>query len=321
SRLHGQITARLRVMQPKITATVACTDRQVGEVTRLIIDPLTQQISHVAIDAGGVDILAPAELIASVSEHEVRLRCTSAELGRFERLRRDDFVSIEEVEIPHLERRLHGVRPGEVLVPVPALEKDVTRRSFFTKFTAAIGAVLALPLAFPALRYIIDPMYLPFDNSWLKFGRIDALREPGVPQLLKFHKTVKEGFLTREFEKSHWAMRVSPELREKIYAEGDIEFRDANGEVVWTNSKEAEVVVFSGKCPHLGCAYRWRKHRTFGQTFICPCHLSIFDPAGKVLDGPSPRPLDVLPVKVAGNEIQIIDMEFKAGKAEQVRIV
>jgi Rieske Fe-S protein len=44
--------------------------------------------------------------------------------------------------------------------------------------------------------------------------------------------------------------------------------------------------------------------------------------SGEVLDGPSPRPLDILPVKVASTgEIQIIDMEFKAGKAEQVRIV
>ncbi len=308
-------------MQPKITAKVACTDQSVGEISRVIVDPLTQEISHVVVDTGGQDVVVPAQLIDAVTEREVRLRCASADLARFERLRREDFLPLEEVEIPHLERKLHGVQPGEVLVPLPALEKDVTRRNFFTKFTAAIGAVLALPLAWPVFRFITDPMYLPFDNSWLKFGRMDALREPGVPQLLKFHKSVREGFLNREVEKSHWAMRASPELLDKIYAGGDINFRDASGEVVWTNTKETDVVVFSGKCPHLGCAYRWRKHRTFGQAFICPCHLSIFDPSGEPVEGPSPRGLDVLPVKVVGNEIQIIDMEFKAGKTKQVRIV
>ena len=36
--------------------------------------------------------------------------------------------------------------------------------------------------------------------------------------------------------------------------------------------------------------------------------------SGKVLDGPAPRPLDLMPIQVsAGGEVQIIDMEFKAG--------
>ena len=31
-----------------------------------------------------------------------------------------------------------------------------------------------------------------------------------------------------------------------------------------------------------------------GQVFLCPCHLSIYDAGGKVLDGPAPRALDPL---------------------------
>ena len=54
---------------------------------------------------------------------------------------------------------------------------------------------------------------------------------------------------------------------------------------------------------------------------VCPCHLSIYDVAGTVLDGPAPRPLDVLPIKISpAGEIEVIDIEFKAGKREQVRI-
>jgi Rieske Fe-S protein len=59
-----------------------------------------------------------------------------------------------------------------------------------------------------------------------------------------------------------------------------------------------------------------------GQVFLCPCHLSIYDASGKVLDGPAPRPLDALPIKVsASGDVQIIDMEFKAGTKSQTRIV
>jgi Rieske Fe-S protein len=59
-----------------------------------------------------------------------------------------------------------------------------------------------------------------------------------------------------------------------------------------------------------------------GQVFLCPCHLSIYDASGKVLDGPAPRSLDPLPIQVsASGEVQIIDMEFKAGTKSQTRIV
>jgi hypothetical protein len=40
------------------------------------------------------------------------------------------------------------------------------------------------------------------------------------------------------------------------------------------------------------------------------------------LDGPAPRPLDVLPIKVsAAGDIEVIDIEYKAGKKELVRIL
>jgi len=114
------------------------------------------------------------------------------------------------------------------------------------------------------------------------------------------------------------------------YTEGDIRLprvdaiaaRDAAGKPVWTNKKDIPYVAFSGKCPHLGCGYKWRQHKVLGQVFLCPCHLSIYDASGKVLDGPAPRPLDALPIKVsASGDVEIIDMEFKAGTKTQIRII
>lgn len=312
-------------MQPKIKSKVACTDREIGEVARVIVDPLTRDISHLVVKAGGLELMVPTEgNVSAVTDEMVRLNCASGDLAKFGRFHREEFVQVQEVEIAHLERHL-DVTPGEVLVPLPLLERDLSRRSFFTKFTNAIGAVLALPLIFPALKYIMYPMYQPFNNGWVKLGR-EQSAQTDIPKLMKFQKTVQEGFLKREYEKSHWAIKPSPELREKIYAERggekSLEFRDERGDLIWKNRPDAEVVVLSGKCPHLGCAFRWRKHRVFGQAFVCPCHLSIFDSTGKVLDGPAPRPLDLLPTQVtAGGEVKIIDMEFKAGKREQIRIV
>ncbi|HEX5544716.1 MAG TPA: ubiquinol-cytochrome c reductase iron-sulfur subunit, partial [Nitrospira sp.] len=97
---------------------------------------------------------------------------------------------------------------------------------------------------------------------------------------------------------------------------------DAKGKTIWINKKDTPYVAFSGKCPHLGCAFKWRQHKTLGQVFLCPCHLSIYDAAGKVLDGPAPRALDALPIRVsASGDVEIIDMEFKAGTKSQIRII
>jgi len=309
-------------MQPKITAKVFCTDREVGEVSRVVVDPLSKSISHLVIKADGREsVVAVDGLIASCTEREVRLHCASGSLATTGPFRRDDFVTVDEVEIPHLERHL-DVMPGEVLVPVPGLEKDLSRRQFFARFTNVIGAMLTLPLIYPVVRYLIYPMYRPFSNNWINLGNLSFDRQPpGVPQLYKFKKTVQEGVITRHFEKSNWVLKPTPEQLDKIYPDGDLDFRDDKGNLIWVNHKDTDLVVFSGKCPHLGCAFRWRKHKRFGDVFVCPCHLSIYDATGKVLDGPAPRGLDKLPVKVApGGEVEIIDMEFKAGEAKQDRI-
>jgi nitrite reductase/ring-hydroxylating ferredoxin subunit len=43
----------------------------------------------------------------------------------------------------------------------------------------------------------------------------------------------------------------------------------------------------SAVCTHLGCNVA----RDEVRGFACPCHGSVFDEAGRVLDGPAPRPL------------------------------
>ena len=59
-----------------------------------------------------------------------------------------------------------------------------------------------------------------------------------------------------------------------------------------------------------------------GQGSVIAARMAIDDAGGKVLDGPAPRGLDPLPIKVTpAGDITIIDMEFKAGTKAQVRIV
>jgi Rieske Fe-S protein len=195
---------------------------------------------------------------------------------------------------------------------------DLVRRSFLIRLNLILGFALSVPLIYPLIRYVGSGMYPGLDNTWISLGRGDQFVEYDRPQLVKFLRVREDAYTIRSVEKSHWVLRASTELLREIYAGGHVEFRDETGKVFWENSPGGEFVVFSGKCPHLGCAYRWREAKG---VFFCPCHVSIFRLDGQVVSGPAPRGLDQLPVRIKEGRLEIIDAEFKAGKRVQVRLV
>jgi Rieske Fe-S protein len=310
-------------MQPKLKSKVRCADQEIGQVTKVIMDPLSHEISHLVVSLNGAgERQVSMGAVQTVTDDLVQLRSSSSEVKALPPFKRDDYVTTHEVEIPHLEDHLH-VTPGEVLVPIPDLEKNVKRRTFFASLTHVVGLFIGLPLAYPVLKFLMKPMYAPFDNGWLKIGNVGKIKADDVGTQFKYKRMVKEAYLPEaEIEKNVWILKATPAVLEKVYQGKDMEFRDATGKTLWTNKKDVPYIVFSGKCPHLGCGFKWRKHKLLGQVFLCPCHLSIYDASGKVLDGPAPRALDPLPIQVsASGEVQIIDMEFKAGTKSQTRIV
>lgn len=311
------------MLQPKLKSKVRCTDRDIGEVTKVVLDPLSHEISHIVVSMNGSgERQVEMGHVQAVMEDLVELRAPSSDIAALPPFKRDDYVTTHEVEISHLEDNLR-VTPGEVLVPFPALEKDVKRRTFFMNFTHVIGFLIGLPMAYPILRFLMKPMYLPFDNEWLQVGNVSKIKQDDLGVQFQYKKKVKEAYmLESEVEKSVWVLKASSDVRDKVYQGKDQEFRDASGKLIWTNKKDFPYIAFSGKCPHLGCAFKWRQHKTLGQVFLCPCHLSIYDASGKVLDGPAPRALDALPIRVsASGEVEVVDMEFKAGVKSQIRIV
>ena len=314
-------------MQPKLTAKARCLDREVGSISKVIVDPLSHEISHVVVresNGQGIERQLPVGQIQEVvSEEEILLRCSAEEFGRFPALERNQYVTIKEVEIAHLEDHLH-VEPGEILVPLPRLEREVPRRTFFTNMTHAIGTLIALPLVFPVLKYIMKPMYRPFDNTWFPVGNVKKVTKENIGFQFKFTRGFREAFMPeQEIEKNIWMVKATPEVREAVYEGEDRKFYDSKGDLLWVNRANAPYIAFSGKCPHLGCGYKWRQTKNFPEgVFLCPCHLSIYNEAGKVLDGPAPRALDVLPLDVdAAGEIKIIDVEYKAGVKNQIRLL
>jgi rieske iron-sulfur protein len=73
-----------------------------------------------------------------------------------------------------------------------------------------------------------------------------------------------------------------------------------------TLSRAADgVVAYTSICTHTGCdVEEWRADE---QHLECECHFSVFDPrdGGKVVDGPAPRGLPALPLKVVDGRLVV----------------
>jgi cytochrome b6-f complex iron-sulfur subunit len=61
-------------------------------------------------------------------------------------------------------------------------------------------------------------------------------------------------------------------------------------------------VAFSAICTHLGCIVRWLPDK--GE-FLCPCHAGRYSSDGTVIGGPPPKPLQTIPVALAGDNLMV----------------
>jgi cytochrome b6-f complex iron-sulfur subunit len=61
-------------------------------------------------------------------------------------------------------------------------------------------------------------------------------------------------------------------------------------------------LALSRRCTHLGCTVPWDPEK--GQ-FACPCHASVFDIRGDVIQSPAPRALDRFPVSIENKQVKV----------------
>ena len=161
-----------------------------------------------------------------------------------------------------------------------------TRRTFFRWVIQLSATVIGLGLAIPLAGYVISPALKKRTKPWVAVGNLSDL-EPGAPKQLEYVTTVQDGWRQTRLRKGVWAVK-----------------QDDGG-----------VTVFSPICPHLGCAYHWDPSAS---RFSCPCHGSAFDIRGRVVGGPAPRSLDVLPTRIEEGRLLVRYKEFKAGLRESV---
>ena len=83
---------------------------------------------------------------------------------------------------------------------------------------------------------------------------------------------------------------------------GDAPYRNQTGKFYIITNDDGSLALY-WKCTHLGCTVPWSPPEDM---WHCPCHGSIYNRHGERVAGPAPRPLDLMLMRVEGNNV-IVD--------------
>jgi ubiquinol-cytochrome c reductase iron-sulfur subunit len=188
---------------------------------------------------------------------------------------------------------------------------DNTRRNLIVATTVvagAAGAGVAIPFVWsfwPSERAKAAGAPVEADISNLAPGELQVVEWRGKPV---------------------WIMRRTKEMLEAI-AKADDKVTDPKSEVAVqpdyakneNRSRKPELMVLVGICSHLGCSPQQKSAEAKGEMgadwaggFLCPCHGSKFDLAGRVYKGsPAPINLEVPPYDYLSDTKLIIGEERK----------
>jgi sporulation protein YlmC with PRC-barrel domain len=131
-------------------ATASCVDGPGGKVSRLIIDPATEAVTHLVIQPKhrlGVGRLVPLDLVDTTAG-DIRLRCTVEEFGELEPAQETELIDdgTAGLGIGGLNAPMGLISPVQTMVQdvVPLGEADVDRGDPVYALDGEIGRVQGL---------------------------------------------------------------------------------------------------------------------------------------------------------------------------------
>lgn len=185
---------------------------------------------------------------------------------------------------------------------------DVKRRRVLIASTAAMGAVgvaaIATPFVrswYPSAKAEAAGAPVSQDLSKLEAGQMIVVKYRGKPIFLV--KRTKEMMDNLSKVESSLADPKSEGSLQPDYCKNNSRSKD-----------NSEVLVCEGVCTHLGCAPNYRPEvgaadlggSSWVGGFLCPCHGSKYDLAGRVYSGqPAPRNLPIPEYSISGTILTV----------------
>lgn len=92
--------------------------------------------------------------------------------------------------------------------------------------------------------------------------------------------------------------------RPEDYRDGEVSERFRQSHKLVVVRDDAEIYALSAVCTHLGCITRWQAGQ---DKFKCFCHGSGFHRSGEQFEGPAPRPLERLDIRLDDEGRLVVD--------------
>lgn len=280
--------------------------RVIGRISRLIANQSDRQIKAGVLQCtSGQEVVVPTHCFVHDQAGRLILEVEGPVETAFPPFDHTRYYALHPVEW----QEEWGAVRGEIVTLFPPLDRDRQARRRFIHASLALMGGIAASLVYPVFRYLIHPITKQLERLWVPLKLRGPLKED-VPLFISYTVKRREGYLEETISKGVWLLKPSKALVMKIAARKEnLEFPDLG----WAN-RIGDPVAFSTKCTHLGCNVRWVPEE--GQ-FICACHNSHFKLDGEVISGPAPRGLDTLPLRTDRGRIEIMDVEFRAGRKEK----
>ena len=146
------------------------------------------------------------------------------------------------------------------------------RRRFLTRLSVMLGSLGAALVAIPSVAFLLGLRKTP--QVWRTVGKLGDFRI-GSTVNVSFQDSSPLPWSGVTAQTAAWLRRTG----------------------------ERDFIAFSMNCTHLGCPVRWLAE---ADLFMCPCHGGVFYADGQVASGPPPKPLNRYPVRVNGDQVQIL---------------
>jgi len=177
---------------------------------------------------------------------------------------------------------------------VTATTMDVTRRDFLYVATGAVGAVGVAVTAWPFVDQmnpsaaVLALSSVEVDLAPVAVGQQVVVKWRGHPLFVR-HRTAKEIADAKAVAVSD----LPDPLARNLNLPDSAPATDANREI------KAEYLILLGVCTHLGCTPTAFEGDYGG--WLCHCHGSQYDTAGRIRKGPAPQNLQVPPYSFLSN--------------------
>ena len=164
---------------------------------------------------------------------------------------------------------------------------EISRRSFLSYVTAAMGAFAATVIAVPLVGAFVSPaLRKRLPGIWMSLGPVSSFRK-GDPKMVGLTVIKQDGWVEARQPRLVW-----------VVTEDNNKFR-----------------IYNAQCTHLGCIVDWHPEK---KAWMSPCHAGVFAfEDGQVLSGPPPRPLDSLEYKIEKGELVINFQDFHLGTTDK----